>query len=902
MDNIEAEQTESEWVSDAVNMDIDSWELFNDEKKEENEDNLGKDAGTQAKETDAWNVDDDFSISLDDESETSPEYNDNKVESEDETLLDSNENIGNEESIDDKDDLEKSEEDLKSNQDEIVEDNYVVENDVVEDESFKKENSTEEDIRTENEEEFTFDIWDSDSVVESETVDNEVEDRVIKNEDDKSEDVFEAPQADNLGEGNNKISNENSQEDINIEAKEDMSTENENEEEFTFDIWDTDSAVERDAADNEVEDEAISNEDDKPEDIFEAPQANNLEEENNEISDENWEEDKVEDNEEISIENEKAEEEFTFDIWDSDNVIESDSADNDIVEDKVVANENNKLEDIFEAPKADNQEENNEISIEDSQENINIEAKEDMSTEDEKEEEFTFDIWDDNSTENDVENNVDENNVFETSAENNQEWMFFDKAEDSWKQNLDKWTDINSNGWESTENSGNENNVAPYQEASLENNISFTLDSNEQESLKQPELWDLLWNSLEEQGNSTSWTEDNFSWEANLESITTQENVGLTQENNNNEGSQAEENNYFTDNNIGNQTFTLDYQDSTENESQKLPTEMTSSDSFVWVDSEGSIQMNREENAANINANQEAIVQEVIVQPNQSEPQQITSTLSLDQILDTELNNNPQFADNSKAVPINVSSKNGLFGNKKLTWILAWVWLFLLAWITAVLAFPGIRNFDWTSWSIENTDEVIQDDDEHNSASLEPEIWDKENDEWKKSSEWDTHGELNTHGELDTGQEWWEIAPHPSKATVQQPDFPDAGRDDEEQITNEPENSKEEDDIKPYTCDWDDCSRENKRWGQDTQLEIRSVIKTIESFKSEAEIYYSQWDELQDKKLVRYAAQAINLCETYQEQVNNGEWLDKESFDLFKSRIDKLLNKMKDYLGWENNI
>ena len=172
----------------------------------------------------------------------------------------------------------------------------------------------------------------------------------------------------------------------------------------------------------------------------------------------------------------------------------------------------------------------------------------------------------------------------------------------------------------------------------------------------------------------------------------------------------------------------------------------------------------------------------------------------------------------------------------------------------------------------------------------------------KKSSEWDTQGELNTHGELETGQEWWEIAPHPSKATVQQPDFPDAGRDDEEQITNEPENLKEEDDIKPYTCDWDDCSRENKRWEQDTQLEIRSVIKTIESFKSEAEIYYSQWDELQDKKLVRYAAQAINLCETYQEQVNNGEWLDKESFDLFKSRIDKLLNKMKDYLGWENNI
>jgi hypothetical protein len=36
----------------------------------------------------------------------------------------------------------------------------------------------------------------------------------------------------------------------------------------------------------------------------------------------------------------------------------------------------------------------------------------------------------------------------------------------------------------------------------------------------------------------------------------------------------------------------------------------------------------------------------------------MTSTLSLDEILDTELNNNPQFADNSKAVPVNVMKRN----------------------------------------------------------------------------------------------------------------------------------------------------------------------------------------------------------------------------------------------------
>jgi hypothetical protein len=55
-----------------------------------------------------------------------------------------------------------------------------------------------------------------------------------------------------------------------------------------------------------------------------------------------------------------------------------------------------------------------------------------------------------------------------------------------------------------------------------------------------------------------------------------------------------------------------------------------------------------EENNVTIDTNQ-------VENTDQTASQQI-STLSLDQILDTELNNNPQYADNSKAVPINVSN------------------------------------------------------------------------------------------------------------------------------------------------------------------------------------------------------------------------------------------------------
>jgi hypothetical protein len=48
----------------------------------------------------------------------------------------------------------------------------------------------------------------------------------------------------------------------------------------------------------------------------------------------------------------------------------------------------------------------------------------------------------------------------------------------------------------------------------------------------------------------------------------------------------------------------------------------------------------------------------------------VRSTLSLDEILDSELQSNPQFADNSKAVPTNITSKTSS-GNKKLISVFA---------------------------------------------------------------------------------------------------------------------------------------------------------------------------------------------------------------------------------------
>lgn len=260
----------------------------------------------------------------------------------------------------------------------------------------------------------------------------------------------------------------------------------------------------------------------------------------------------------------------------------------------------------------------------------------------------------------------------------------------------------------------------------------------------------------------------------------------------------------------------------------------------------------------------------------------MTSTLSLDEILDTELNNNPQFADNSKAVPVNVMKRNWLFGNKMM-WVVAWVWIFLLAWLTVVLAFPP-RNSDRKPWSVVNTGESVEinvdyNEDEYSGHNIAESIT----------------GTVDWQWIID--QYWWETIPHTTKTTVQQPDFPDVWWEDE--------SAESSDDMDwwnpvPYVCDWENCTDNNGWWMESTYLKLWDVMSVISDFKSQADIYYSQWDEMQDKKLIKYSLQMIALCNNYQEQVENGEWLDEVNFSLFKSRWEVLLDKMEKYLIWED--
>jgi hypothetical protein len=140
------------------------------------------------------------------------------------------------------------------------------------------------------------------------------------------------------------------------------------------------------------------------------------------------------------------------------------------------------------------------------------------------------------------------------------------------------------------------------------------------------------------------------------------ENTEMVNENNQSENPANNETENSVNNELENQTFTLDYQDSTLDESQKELTENISNEN-VENANVGESQVNTEENQiipGELQMNMEGVdttINAVQEDKDQSELQQITSTLSLDQILDGELNTNPEFTDDSKAVPVNVQNK-----------------------------------------------------------------------------------------------------------------------------------------------------------------------------------------------------------------------------------------------------
>lgn len=267
---------------------------------------------------------------------------------------------------------------------------------------------------------------------------------------------------------------------------------------------------------------------------------------------------------------------------------------------------------------------------------------------------------------------------------------------------------------------------------------------------------------------------------------------------------------------------------------------------------------------------------------------QIQSTLSLDQILDSELSSNPQYSNNSVAIPENTWGKKSK--SSKLGLIFAWG-LFITAGIVAVLAFPSLLSTSnpWEtngSWDVVAIgDHWIAPDtglDVSESGFTNPDFPDPdflESDSFNTSTEW------NNSGEASLG--WTTV-----RSTVEFPD-PYGWMDDDEWIdglNNDPEPT-------PYISGTGDIIHDEDP-EEYKQILINDIKSSISSFKSSAEWYYSWGQEHSDRKIIKYASQIINACDTYESQISAWEWISQEALSEFESKVLDIFNKIDDYNNW----
>ena len=502
------------------------------------------------------------------------------------------------------------------------------------------------------------------------------------------------------------------------------------------------------------------------------------------------------------------------------------------------------------------------------------------------------------SSDNEEESNMQEESLQETNLlENTEE----NTIEDNNSADLFKEIDGGFlTGW-ATESISRE--ISSKEDENNEN-INININNPEDdESQNQPEITDLLWNTSEK-SSDINMEEDTdtiiTNFELNENPVDKQENDisapdTLDWEYSSNQTVQEDT---IEDKKLEEQSFILDYQEddkskddtnhtmldnntlwnNTENWSEADQSDINSintiASSYIdkWnINIERESEVNNTKNADLWNQN---VIQSTSIDTNndtmnQAETHQITSTLSLDQILDSELNDNPQFSDNSTSVPRNVPLNS--WSVIKKVWILAWIGVFVLAGYFLFLKSPNINTEESHPEATEFVEDYEDDTINHPSA---PE-------------------DVSEPTEDLTDTDF-----HPAKSTIEQ-ESSDEDRGDENWENSDPEDL----DVwkpEPYVCeDWY-CMEEPEFPEAEPSQEYQpwDVLEIISNYKLEAESYYSQSDENQDKKLAKLSLQVIYLCDVYKEQIENGEWLDDESFSSFKSKIDWLFAKIEEYRSW----
>lgn len=461
--------------------------------------------------------------------------------------------------------------------------------------------------------------------------------------------------------------------------------------------------------------------------------------------------------------------------------------------------------------------------------------------------------------------------------------------------------------------------------------MSFDLENDvDSQSAKQPNTWDSLINPLldspideNNEKNIENESDDMIKETSITESLTDMAETIPNQEVSQNEITQETQ----ESNNTEIQEFTLDYVDDENNkqeekqdngttdnvdnitETQSEPELTQSSENSKEQESstlnlddivtstnnssqEPSIEGNKvdgEKQEVEVNNVNESIIPENVEEkPNNEIKDTGIATLSLDQILDSELNSNPQYADNSKAVPKNVPL-NSWFFNKKTVWIMAVV--LILAGFVAVLAFPskksGEKEWEVVQYTWYDTEEehyVWDDPVEDTGEYLEAEIKNIIDDTlYGEESTMDVKHDNPKIDEFPDREYWEDDIEHPVL-------WEDTWETNTETV---PE---------PYTCLDDECTEDVEETEEEIIITAEEIESTISKFKSEAEKYYTLWDENQDKKIIKYALQIINLCDNYQWEIENGEQKTQTSFNEFKSKIIWIESKIEKYIGWGDEV
>ena len=429
---------------------------------------------------------------------------------------------------------------------------------------------------------------------------------------------------------------------------------------------------------------------------------------------------------------------------------------------------------------------------------------------------------------------------------------------------------------------------------------SAILDT-ESEEQKQPEIWDLLWNSPidlsielnDVQDNQESnlwdmkvseeaapeseevvWEEEDFSKDVTSEPTSQEVQIEPN--------TQVENNEFLLDApQVGWETQNIQQNMQSEAEEndvepQSQAQEQSQSDERSEMVNNVVSEISKKDNSTpDINVTAPVELSNVSSDQRESVPaesgNQVQSTLSLDQILDSELLSNPQYADNSKASPQNIPAS---WWGKSKVWLFVGVGLAALACCAAFLAFPSI-SWDRKPGDTVNTWNIVEypdwGEELHPSAPYEPTTWE--------------YPDLPENSDVS----WWQWS-------VQTVSFPDEWNEQWDIDGG---------DTEPVPYVWGDYWESDEPGIQEPiteEIDANQILNSIFSFKSQAEKYYSYGQESSDKQLMKYALRLINLCDNYSAQVNKGEGIDAENYSSFRSNANKLINKITTYMGWEDEV